>query len=282
MPTLNARASVVAATTNTTWSNTANAVDGTFGTNNATYSVWTNTTANAVGTIELGFGTQFAAIPAGAVINSISVSVRNLVSNTTRLASATFQPFDGATAIGSPVAIVRTTSASTDTANFTPTLAQLQSSTFKIRVTATRFNGTQAGTFSIDYVDVVVDYTVPPVASFTADKVTVEVGKTVQFTDTSTNEPTAWSWNFGGGAATSTQQNPLVTFNTVGTYNVVLTASNGAGSDASDAMVIEVTPPTQAVVWNGSAWVGAEAWNGSAWVTPEVWNGAEWKPMAAP
>jgi PKD repeat protein len=282
MPTLNARATVVAGTSNTTWSTTANSVDGAFGAANNTYSVWTNTTANAVGYIELGFGTQFASIPANAVITNISVTMRSLVSNTARIAALTMQPFDGTTAIGSPFTCTRNTANTANTSTWTPTLAQLQSANFKIRTTATRFNGTQAGTFSIDNVDVVVTYVVPPVASFTANKVTVEVGKTVQFTDTSTNTPTGWSWNFGGGAAASTQQNPLVTFNTVGSYSVVLTATNSAGSDPSDATIIEVTPPTTAVVWNGSAWVGAESWNGSAWVTPEVWNGTEWKQMEAP
>jgi len=286
MPTLNARASVVAGTTNTTWGTTANAVDGAFGANNATYSVWTNTTANAVGTIELGFGSQFASIPAGSVINSITVTLRHLESNTTRLANVQFQPWDGTTAIGSLFTATRATSARSDTTTFNPTLAQLKSATFKVRVTATRFNGTQAGTFSIDYVDVVVNYTVPPVASFTVNKTTIEVGKTVQFTDTSTNSPDTWGWFITPSGQTSVippdTQNPLVTFNTVGTYSVVLRAGNSAGTNDSAPTVIEVTPPTKAVVWNGSAWVGGEAWNGAAWVTPEVWNGAEWKPMEAP
>jgi len=75
----------------------------------------------------------------------------------------------------------------------------------------------------------------PPVANFTADigsPIIIPVGGSVNFTDISTNSPTAWTWNFGGGAANQTVQNPAVTFNTVGTYTVTLTASNSFGSDS--------------------------------------------------
>ncbi|NIM13446.1 MAG: PKD domain-containing protein [Candidatus Aminicenantes bacterium] len=72
----------------------------------------------------------------------------------------------------------------------------------------------------------------PPVADFSGNPTTVEVGSSVQFTDLSTNTPTSWSWTFEGGTpSTSTAQNPTVTYNTIGTYNVTLTASNAAGSD---------------------------------------------------
>jgi lysyl endopeptidase len=72
----------------------------------------------------------------------------------------------------------------------------------------------------------------PPVADFSASPTTVEVGNNVQFTDLSTNTPTSWSWTFEGGTpSSSTAQNPVVTYNTIGTYNVTLTATNSAGSD---------------------------------------------------
>lgn len=71
-----------------------------------------------------------------------------------------------------------------------------------------------------------------PVAQFSADNTTVTVGTDVQFTDQSTNGPTSWSWTFDGGTpSTSTGQNPVVTYNTVGTYTVTLTVSNAQGSD---------------------------------------------------
>ncbi len=72
----------------------------------------------------------------------------------------------------------------------------------------------------------------PPVADFTADTTTVIEGGSVQFTDLSTNNPTAWSWTFPGGTpGSSTIQHPLITYYTPGTYSVTLIASNAAGSD---------------------------------------------------
>ena len=52
---------------------------------------------------------------------------------------------------------------------------------------------------------------------------------TVQFADFSQDLPTSWSWDFGDGA-TSTQQNPVHSYATNGTYTVTLTATNPAGS----------------------------------------------------
>ena len=49
----------------------------------------------------------------------------------------------------------------------------------------------------------------------------------MQFINTSQNA-TSYSWSFpGGNPSTSTQTNPIVTFNTPGTYTITLTASNG-------------------------------------------------------
>jgi PKD repeat protein len=76
--------------------------------------------------------------------------------------------------------------------------------------------------------------TSPPVANFTASATTITAGQSVNFTDTSTNSPTSWSWTFAGGTpSASTAQNPSVTYNTAGTYTVSLTATNSAGSDTN-------------------------------------------------
>jgi PKD repeat protein len=74
----------------------------------------------------------------------------------------------------------------------------------------------------------------PPVADFTADKTTVLVGTSTNFSDQSSHNPTSWSWSFPGGVpSTSTAQNPTVTYNTLGTYDVSLTATNALGSDST-------------------------------------------------
>ncbi|MGV3695568.1 Ig-like domain-containing protein [Flavobacterium sp.] len=74
--------------------------------------------------------------------------------------------------------------------------------------------------------------TAPPVANFTASATSVCVGQTVNFTDTSTNIPSAWTWTLPGGTPnSSTVQNPSVVYNTAGTYTVTLTAANFNGPD---------------------------------------------------
>jgi len=72
----------------------------------------------------------------------------------------------------------------------------------------------------------------PPVANFTASSTTICAGQAVTYTDASTGTPTSWAWTFAGGTpATSTNQNPVITYNTAGTYTAELTATNASGSD---------------------------------------------------
>ncbi len=71
-----------------------------------------------------------------------------------------------------------------------------------------------------------------PVANFTNTNTTLCAGSSVTFTNTSTGNPTSYSWTFQGGTpATSTAQNPVVTYNSAGTFNVSLTVSNSNGSN---------------------------------------------------
>jgi PGF-pre-PGF domain-containing protein len=73
-----------------------------------------------------------------------------------------------------------------------------------------------------------------PVASFTSTSATGTAPFTVVFTDTSTNSPTSWQWDFGDKDATNaTVQNPVHTYAAAGTYTVNLTATNAAGSSSS-------------------------------------------------
>ncbi len=74
----------------------------------------------------------------------------------------------------------------------------------------------------------------PPVVSFEADATAIclDDGGVVNFTDLSVGNPTSWSWTFPGATpATSTMQNPVVTYTADGIYNVTLTATNANGTD---------------------------------------------------
>jgi PKD repeat protein len=76
----------------------------------------------------------------------------------------------------------------------------------------------------------------PPVANFTANVTEGSAPLTVQFNDTSTNNPTGWTWNFGDGA-NSTEQNPEHTFNVEGLYTVNLTVANVNGTNSTSAII---------------------------------------------
>ncbi|PLX06908.1 MAG: hypothetical protein C0594_06590, partial [Marinilabiliales bacterium] len=72
-----------------------------------------------------------------------------------------------------------------------------------------------------------------PDASFEADNETVCLGNTVNYTDLSTGNPSSYNWEFEGGTPEySTDQNPVVTYNTAGTFNVTLVVSNSTGEDS--------------------------------------------------
>ena len=69
---------------------------------------------------------------------------------------------------------------------------------------------------------------------------------TVIFTNTSTGDPTSFSWDFdvfsigSASPATSTQENPVVNFLAAGTYTVTLTASKAGSSDTVSQFVTVV------------------------------------------
>jgi PKD repeat protein len=71
-----------------------------------------------------------------------------------------------------------------------------------------------------------------PRAAFTADPAAGPRPLVVQFTDTSSGTPTAWSWDFGDGSF-STEQHPVHTYQSAGTYGVSLLVANALGSDTS-------------------------------------------------
>jgi PKD repeat protein len=110
-----------------------------------------------------------------------------------------------------------------------PTVTYNSVGTYTVELTATNSSGSDTET-KVAYVAVAAPQ--PPVANFTASSTSIYAGQSVSFTDTTTNNPTSWSWTFNGGTpSSSTAQNPSVTYNTAGTYTVSLTAYNGAGND---------------------------------------------------
>lgn len=71
-----------------------------------------------------------------------------------------------------------------------------------------------------------------PSASYSISETSGCLPFTVDFTDQSSSNVSAWAWTFeGGNPSTSTEQNPTVTYNNVGTYDVSLTVTASSGSD---------------------------------------------------
>jgi PKD repeat protein len=73
----------------------------------------------------------------------------------------------------------------------------------------------------------------PPVVDFTSDTTHVIMGTPVQFTDLTTGNPAlAWDWSFPGGTPNASDvQNPTVTYNQWGVFDVTLTVTNADGEN---------------------------------------------------
>jgi len=68
-----------------------------------------------------------------------------------------------------------------------------------------------------------------PVSNFSASPTTGAGPLSVTFSDTSTNGPTSWVWQFGDGTQ-STSRNPVKVYSTAGSYAVTLTTYNQYGA----------------------------------------------------
>ena len=108
-----------------------------------------------------------------------------------------------------------------------PSHTYTSSGLYTVSLTATNDDGSDTLTRT-DYIS--VSDPLPPVADFVGSPTSGVAPLTVDFSDLSANDPTSWSWNFGDGN-TSTSQNPSHVYTTPGVYTVSLTASNAQGSD---------------------------------------------------
>lgn len=92
-------------------------------------------------------------------------------------------------------------------------------------------------------------------ADFSADQTTICEGSSVNFIDESA-AAVSWSWTFeGGNPATSTDQNPTVTYSTAGVYDVSLTVTDGLGGSSTlnkPNYILVIVAPGQADAPTGS------------------------------
>ncbi len=103
-----------------------------------------------------------------------------------------------------------------------------------------------------------------PVANFSADPTAGYAPLVVTFTDLSTGGPTSWSWDFGDGQ-NSTDQNPVHTYSSPGTYTVILNASNLYSSDEMEktGYIVVNTSLTPAAWWKFDESSGSTAYDSS-------------------
>jgi hypothetical protein len=189
MASLQSRGNTVVATGATgTWSATTSAYDGAVGTNPATYATWVNAARSTSSTITIG-GYTFSGVSGGATISSVTAAIRHLESSTSVIASVTVQLQDSTGAnVGSAITATLSTTVATNTLTVgTPTAAQVVGG-LRILVTITRANSTTSTTFSLDQVDVTVNYTNPAAVHTLTDNF-------------NTKDTTKWVW--GGAAAVS-------------------------------------------------------------------------------
>ncbi len=115
--------------------------------------------------------------------------------------------------------------------------------TYTVTLTATNACGSDQDV-KTDYITVTTPPCDPPVADFSGSPTSGDYNLNVSFNDLSTFSPTSWSWTFGDGG-TSTSQNPSHTYTAAGTYTVSLTATNACGSDGETKTgYITVTEPS--------------------------------------
>ena len=83
----------------------------------------------------------------------------------------------------------------------------------------------------------------PPIASSTGDPLQGEAPLTVDFDGTGSSDAdgaiASFAWDFGDGD-TGSGQTPSHTFESEGTYNVILTVTDNQGSKATDSLVVNV------------------------------------------
>lgn len=109
-------------------------------------------------------------------------------------------------------------------------LSHINSSCIQIRFRAIR-GASWTGDIAVDDIEI-LDYDSLPHFLFTTSKENTCCGFTVQFHDLSCCGVTQRTWHFpGGNPATSTQKNPVVTYDVAGVYDVTLTLANAQGTD---------------------------------------------------
>ncbi|PLX11206.1 MAG: hypothetical protein C0594_03935, partial [Marinilabiliales bacterium] len=96
----------------------------------------------------------------------------------------------------------------------------------------------------------VIDLDSPPIANFSSLHI-IECNGEVEFTDLSSGIVDTWNWDFGDGTS-STEQDPVHTYTSNGTYTVSLTVSNSYGNNThTESDLLNINIPQAPTTTNG-------------------------------
>lgn len=115
-------------------------------------------------------------------------------------------------------------------------------------------------------------------ADFQVNKRVVCAGNSVQFDDLSYSVATEWNWSFPGGTpAASSDENPSITYNTPGVYEVVLEAGDGVSTDTETktAYITVLTEPGTLPFFDGFEDYSSLT-NNQNWMVYNPDNNATW------
>ena len=112
-------------------------------------------------------------------------------------------------------------------------------------------------------------------ATFVFNPTTPGPGQTVQFTDTSSGNPTSWRWSFGDGGS-STSKNPSHAYHSVGSYTVTLvsTGNNGSKQGSRSLSVASVSTLASSFTFSPSLPAAGQAvqFTDASTGTPTAWS----------
>ena len=103
---------------------------------------------------------------------------------------------------------------------------------------------TEGGCIDTIWKTISIDSTIAPVADFSASTFNPYFDQNLQLVDISVNSPVSWKWTITPAGATfksgtnNTSQNPIISFNSVGTFKVKLEVTNSTGSDTISKLFI--------------------------------------------
>lgn len=115
-------------------------------------------------------------------------------------------------------------------------------------------------------------------ADFSANYTTICAGDNVQFSDESYNASTGWNWTFVGGVpASSTDQNPVVSYASPGVYEVILEVTDGVSSDIEtrSSYITVLNAPSNLPFYDG--FENYTSLNGlNEWIVENPGSNAKW------